>query len=163
MDYHKLAEQYYGSDWGGQPVPRGRQLEMMVNDLWRSYPEYPSTFGACCNEECDSGRSARGGGLCAPCLVGCIGAVAGSAELAETYHQAVLECRRIKRELVECAEESRYFHWKLVCRRKKGLLEGTNYTAAYGVPVTAAHVRAAPSVKSWLAGDELISIEPGAN
>lgn len=102
MDYHKLSENYYGK-WADSKIPKARQLDLAISDLWRSYPQRGATFSACGNEECDSteGLGGRGGGLCSRCIVGCIGAINGSHELAENYHQAVLECLKIRDQLTQ--------------------------------------------------------------
>lgn len=160
MDYEKLASDLYGkSMMSGDPVPKPRQLEAAISDLWRSYPERPATFSACHNDACKSGQAGRGGYLCSSCIVGCVGAITGSPELAEEYHQAVLSCRRIKRELLQAAEPLR-FNWKIKCMRPGGE-DCTFYVASHNRPVTAQHALSSPSVKLWIGSDKLLSIEPG--
>jgi len=70
---------------------RERMLEMALRDLWRNFPEWPSTFGHCPNPDCDG--CGRGSGLCADCVTACIGEIVGDTAPAEAMRQAIENAR----------------------------------------------------------------------
>jgi hypothetical protein len=72
-------------------------LEMALRDLWRNYPEWPSTFGTCHNPECDG--FGRGSGFCARCVVDAIGEIVGDALAASGLHRHIVDARAEARKL----------------------------------------------------------------
>ena len=78
---------------------RERMLEMALRDLWRNYPEWPSTFGTCWNPDCKG--SGRGSGFCARCVVDAIGEIVGDALAASGLHRHIVDARAEARKLRE--------------------------------------------------------------
>lgn len=64
-------------------------FERMVNDLERQYPIWPSTFAWCQREGCK--ESARGGGLCASCILEAMVDISNSPAECHRVHKAILE------------------------------------------------------------------------
>jgi hypothetical protein len=83
---------------------RERMLEMALRDLWRNYPEWPSTFGPCLHPECD--RSGRGSGFCAKCVTEGIADIVGMNGPAEAMLRAVDDARRTADKLREMVSSS---------------------------------------------------------
>ena len=74
-----------------------------MTSIDRSYPGFPSTFGACPNK-CGSGKGGRGGGLCADCYEGLLAEQCG-AKLAKEYHQKVKSLTLTTSRVVDAAED----------------------------------------------------------
>lgn len=68
-------------------------VEAVMSDLWHQFPERPSTFGSCMNNECNSKELARGSGLCRACVVEALGAIC-TQELALTLRNAIEAVRK---------------------------------------------------------------------
>jgi len=65
----------------------------IAEKLRRQYPSWPSTFGACSRDYCESGRPGRGCGPCSGCLEEDLAALT-TRELAAKFHKALQEeCR----------------------------------------------------------------------
>lgn len=77
------------------PEQKPRALDVIVHDIWRNLPIYPSTFGPCCRCEIGSGR---GGGPCLDCLRAELAALAGE-ELATAYIALLARVRQMERDL----------------------------------------------------------------
>lgn len=54
----------------GAKGDRERMLDLMLRDLYRSYPSFSTTMGSCANTECDG--VGRGCGPCPECIGECI-------------------------------------------------------------------------------------------
>lgn len=65
-------------------------LERMISDLWRNYPEWPSTFGPC-SEKC--GGYGRGSGPCASCVERAIGILVGDDLAACGLRRHIVDAR----------------------------------------------------------------------
>ncbi|MES2995878.1 MAG: hypothetical protein V4733_03620 [Verrucomicrobiota bacterium] len=68
--------------------------------MWRSNPNWPSTFSACAATDCDG--SARGGGLCGDCTEKRLAEIVGKA-IAYNYREAIRTVRRLEKEMEESA------------------------------------------------------------
>jgi hypothetical protein len=68
-------------------------------DLWRNYPEWPSTFGPCLSPECDG--CGRGSGFCAKCVTGGIADIVGSSDNAEAMRRVIEDARQTANKLRE--------------------------------------------------------------
>ena len=90
----RLVMRSYSRECDGD---RDRMLEMALRDLWRNYPEWPSTFGPCHNPACDG--SGRGSGFCARCVVDAIGEIVGDALAASGLHRHIVDARAEARKL----------------------------------------------------------------
>jgi hypothetical protein len=69
-----------------------------VRGIYRNYPNWPSTFGACREESCEN--SARGCGLCADCHEKALAEYAGK-EAAKKFHDEVRATSAVYVELVD--------------------------------------------------------------
>jgi hypothetical protein len=92
----RLVSRFYGRECDND---RKRMLEMALRDLWRNYPEWPSTFGPCHNHDCNG--SGRGSGLCAQCVTDCIAEIVGMNGPAESMKRAVEDARMTASKLRE--------------------------------------------------------------
>ena len=90
----RLVSRVYGRECDND---RERMLEMAMRDLWRNYPEWPSTFGPCHNPECDG--SGRGSGLCTKCVTECIAEIVGNDAAALALRMAIESARDARRNL----------------------------------------------------------------
>ena len=79
-----------------------RTLELILSDIWRQYPAWPSTFSRCASEYC--GNSSRGGNLCPTCLERALGELVGESR-AGRYVAAVEECIRVRGSLYDAISE----------------------------------------------------------
>ena len=68
---------------------RSSTLELLISDLWRQFPAWPSTFSACAHDDCDN--RARGGALCPDCLTGALAELVG-VDLAVDFVGTVCDC-----------------------------------------------------------------------
>jgi hypothetical protein len=75
----------------GSHACRESALERMISDLYRNYPEWPTTFGNCANPECNA--SARGSGICRDCVTECIGEITGDRQAATALRLAIESVR----------------------------------------------------------------------
>jgi hypothetical protein len=82
-----------------------QMLELMLYDLWRNHPEWPSTFGPCHNPEC--GMPARGSGLCKKCVTACIREISDSGSLALDMLEAIEATRTIAARLRETVSKTK--------------------------------------------------------
>jgi hypothetical protein len=82
---------------------RESALARMISDLWRSYPEWPSTFGPC-SEKC--GGSGRGSGPCASCVERAIGELVGDDLAACGLRRHIVEARAEARKLCDMVSSS---------------------------------------------------------
>jgi len=57
-----------------------------VSGIDRNYPDWPSTFGSCCQPECN--KSARGCGTCADCHEKKLAKIIGK-ENAQAVHESI--------------------------------------------------------------------------
>jgi len=67
-----------------------RTLELILSDIWRQYPAWPSTFSKCAGEYC--GNASRGGHLCPVCLSEALIELVGldlGGKYAETVHNCI--------------------------------------------------------------------------
>ena len=78
-------------EWAYNEFTRERQLETAINDLWRNFPEWPSTFGNCANPDCSG--AARGSGLCRDCVTECIAEITGDRDAATALRVAIESVR----------------------------------------------------------------------
>jgi hypothetical protein len=85
---------------------RERMLEMALYDLWRNYPEWPSTFGPCLSPECDG--CGRGSGFCAKCVTGGIADIVGSSDNAEAMRRVIENARQTANKLREMVSPHNY-------------------------------------------------------
>jgi len=92
----RLVMRSYSRECDGD---RERMLEMALRDLWRNYPEWPSTFGPCHNPECDG--SGRGSGFCAKCVTEGLADIVGMNGPAEAMRRAIEDARRTANKLRE--------------------------------------------------------------
>lgn len=67
------------------------KLELLLSDLHRQYPLWPSTFSTC---ECKR-RPARGSGKCSECLEESLAELIG-ADLAKEIHAAIWRLHALK-------------------------------------------------------------------
>lgn len=81
---------------------RSRTLELIISDLWRQYPAWPSTFSACANDDC--GNQARGGSLCPACVGEALSELAGYY-LAGKYADTVRRCVITRTALYDAVRE----------------------------------------------------------
>jgi hypothetical protein len=77
-------------------------LERIISDLWYQYPQWPSTFSGCANDDCPS--LARGGALCPQCVTSALAELVGE-RLAFTYSDTVDECATARRILYAAISE----------------------------------------------------------
>lgn len=92
----RLVRRVYGRECDNDPE---QMLEMALRDLWRNYPEWPSTFGPCHNPDCK--KSGRGSGLCAQCVTDCIAEIIGMNGPADAMKRSIEEARMTARKLRE--------------------------------------------------------------
>lgn len=77
---------------------RTMTVEVLIHDMIRQYPVYPSTFS-----RCDCKRDmARGGGPCPSCLEEELAEIIGE-DLADQMHQAIKTFATVKREALDAA------------------------------------------------------------
>ena len=75
------------------------KVELLMSELHRQYPLWPSTFSTC---ECGK-NMARGGGKCYECIEKDLAEVIG-AELAKEIHTAIYRLYNLKVVALEKAE-----------------------------------------------------------
>ena len=92
VDLDRLVSRYLR----GSHDCRESALERMISDLWRNYPEWPSTFGPC-SEKC--GGSGRGSGPCASCVERAIGKLVGDDLAACGLRRHIVDARAEARKL----------------------------------------------------------------
>lgn len=92
VDLDRLVSRYLRDSHGC----RQSALERMISDLWRNYPECPSTFGPC-SEKC--GGSGRGSGPCASCIERAIGKMVGDDLAACGLRRHIADARAEARKL----------------------------------------------------------------
>jgi hypothetical protein len=82
---------------------RTRTLELIIGDLWRQYPAWPSTFSKCAGEYCEN--ASRGGHLCPSCLTFALAELVGEARAAK-YAATVDDCARARHALYSACSEA---------------------------------------------------------
>lgn len=75
------------------------KVELLMSDLHRQYPLWPSTFSTC---ECQR-RPARGGGKCCLCLEESLGELIGG-DLAHEIHTSIANLHALKVVALETVE-----------------------------------------------------------
>lgn len=77
-------------------MSKAYEIEPLRQSLWRQYPNWPSTFNPCSALGCKN--SAHGGGLCSAHIERKLAGFVGE-ELAEEYHEAVRQVRKLERKM----------------------------------------------------------------
>lgn len=98
---NQLLEQYLAKASGS----RDSALDMMMYDLWRNHPEWPSTFGPC-KLGCDT--RARGSGVCGDCIMQAMTLLIGDAQKVREFRDSIVRVRKTAwalRDLVENLSE----------------------------------------------------------
>lgn len=85
-----------------QVQDKTRTLERLISDLWYQYPQWPSTFSGCANDECSN--RARGGALCPVCVDNALAELVGF-ERAFEYATSVSVCADARRALYAACSE----------------------------------------------------------
>lgn len=70
-----------------------REIEILIDDLWRQHPRWPSTFSKCWTSGCQN--IARGGNECAECVEKELAALVGT-DLAHEYACSIKAVRRLE-------------------------------------------------------------------
>lgn len=73
-------------------------LERLIADLWYQYPQWPSTFSGCANDDCPN--IARGGALCPVCVSEALIELVGQ-DLGGKYAETVHNCATARRALYD--------------------------------------------------------------
>lgn len=85
-----------------QTQTKVRALERIIADLWYQYPQWPSTFSGCTNDDCQN--LARGGALCPPCVSEALAELVGHGP-AGKYAETVHNCATARRALYAAISE----------------------------------------------------------
>ena len=83
-------------------VTKIQLLERIISDMWYQYPQWPSTFSGCANDDCPS--TARGGALCPPCVSEALAELVGHGP-AGKYAETVHNCASARRALYAAISE----------------------------------------------------------
>jgi hypothetical protein len=75
-----------------------REIEILIDDLWRQHPRRPSTFSKCWNSACQN--IARGGNECAVCVEKALAAIVGT-DLAHEYARSIQTIRHLESRMTE--------------------------------------------------------------
>lgn len=70
-----------------------REIEILIDDLWRQHPRWPSTFSTCPTPGCR--YLGRGGNECAECVEQALAAIIGT-DLAHEYACTIQTIRRLE-------------------------------------------------------------------
>jgi len=83
---------------------KAMQFQDILYKLRRQYPIWPSTFGLCMNESCNSGMLARGSGPCITCIEKELVELVGE-DLAIGLSESISEQARIIHTIMEELDE----------------------------------------------------------
>lgn len=85
----------------------GGHVSQIISDLWRSHPVFPSTFGPCSNEECETKANARGSFLCSTCIEKCLAELLDDPVKAREFHNKIKEVKDLESHIYDLAAKKK--------------------------------------------------------